>query len=172
MRILIYNLIVIVFGSGSGNATSLSFVQDGWSPGGPLTVVFSGTDANGNGALEQLEMSAFKASWVTPTGDITTWTLPDIEPDGFLFTDLDNYLFFSRNGDYSLVSTAFEGEALASVFDAFLFPVSSSGSSPTAVPEPSNLFAAGLATLSLWRLCQRSKKTVAAVRAKIHSRSS
>ena len=171
MRVLVYSFI-FVLGATSTNATSLSFVQDGWSPGGPLMVVFSGNDANGNGALEQLEMSAFKATWVTPHGDITNWALPDIEPDGFLFTDLGNYLFFSRNEDYSLVSTAFEGEALASVFDSFLFPVSSSGSLPTSVPEPSNLFTAGLATLSLWRICQRSKKTEAAVRAKIHSRSS
>ncbi|HYI95020.1 MAG TPA: hypothetical protein VEX68_15860 [Bryobacteraceae bacterium] len=172
MRISLCILISIALGSASANATSLSFIQDGWSPGGPLSVMLSGDDTNADGTLEQSEINVFRASWVTPIGNITTWTLPDIQPDGILFTDLDNYLFFTRNEDYSLVSTAFEGEALASIFDVFLFPVSSSASSPAAVPEPSNLFAAGLATLSLWKLCQRSKKTEAAVRAKIQSRSS
>src|SRR5688572_15681965 len=100
MRTLLYTLISFVLWSASANATSVGFVQDGWSPGGPLTIAFSGNDTDANGTLEQLELSAFHARWITPLGDVMNWTRPDIEPDGFLFTDPENYLFFTRNPDF------------------------------------------------------------------------
>lgn len=135
----------------------ISFVQDGWSPGGPLKISFSGEDANADGTLELLELGSFHAAWITPDGEVTEWALPDIESDGFLFTGLDNYLFFTTNPEYSLVSTAFEGEGLSSVFDKFLFPVSSSGSPVSAVPEPSGLCLLGMTVLSLWRAARWRK---------------
>jgi hypothetical protein len=153
MRTLLTVAIAFGIWSCSAKAASIDLVQGGWSEGGPLVVSFTGEDGDSDGAIEQSELNAFNATWVTPLGELTTWKLPDIEPDGFLFIDLGDYLFFTRNEDYSLVNTSFEGEALASVFDQFLFPVSSTAASPTAVPEPYGLSAIGLAILSIakWR---------------------
>ena len=135
----------------TASVASIQFVQSGWSTGATLTVAFSGQNADGDGAIFQSELAAFNVTWTTSLGDATNWTLPNIEPDGFVFTDLNNYLFFTRNAEFSLVSTAFEGEALASVFDASLFPVDSTVTPPTAVPEPAGLTVAGLAALAIWR---------------------
>ncbi|HYO79905.1 MAG TPA: PEP-CTERM sorting domain-containing protein, partial [Bryobacteraceae bacterium] len=52
------------------------------------------------------------------------------------FTDLGDYLFFARNAEYSIVSTAFENEFLATVIDSQLFPADSTTSPAQAVPEP------------------------------------
>ena len=138
-------------------AASITFVQDGWSLGGPLTVSFSGDDVNGDGTIDGGELNAFGATWITPAADLTTWTLSDIQPDSFLFTGLENHLFFLSNADFSLVSTAFEGEYLASVFDKYLFPVDSTTAAPTAVPEPLGLCAGGLTALCVWALLRRSR---------------
>jgi hypothetical protein len=151
MRTILTLVVSCVLYSSAASAGMIQFVQEGWSTGATLNVVFDGTDVDGDGAILQSELTSFEATWTNPLGPATNWTLPNIEPDGFVFTDLDNYLFFTRNADFSLVGTAFEGEALASVFDAFLFPVDSTAIAPVAVPEPSGFAVAGLAALALWR---------------------
>jgi hypothetical protein len=133
-------------------AATIQFEQEGWSSGaGPLRVSFAGQDSDANGSLIVEELVYFAANWNTAAGEQTAWYLTDIEPDGFVFTDLGNYLFFVRNTHYSLVSSAFEGEALSSVFDNLLFPVDSSSAPATGVPEPGTLWivaAGSLATLA------------------------
>jgi hypothetical protein len=139
------------------NAGLIQFEQDGWSLGGPLRVVFQGSDTDGDGTLVLTELSDFEAVWKTPdTGEVTSWRLPDIVLDGFFFTNLENYLFAVENTEFSLVNVAFEGEALASVFDESLFLVASTSSLPTPVPEPSTcwlLATGGIAVLvgKWWR---------------------
>jgi len=136
---------------GTASATSLSFVQDGWSTGAILTVAFSGEDANGDSAILLPELTALNASWISPLGISTNWNLSNIEPDSFVFIDPGNYLFFTTNPEFALVSTAFEGEALASVFDASLFLVDSTDAPATAVPEPAGLAVGGIAALAFLR---------------------
>ena len=135
------------------SASSIQFVQDGWETGAILSVAFSGEDTDADGAITLPELTAFSALWGTSPANSTSWTLLNIQPDGFIFADLGNYLFFATNPDFSIVSSAFEGEALASVFDSSLFPVDSSATPPSAVPEPTGLGAAGLLLIgvALWR---------------------
>jgi len=149
MRTVLNFLFVCGLSVTAASATSLQFVQDGWSTGAILSVVFTGEDTDGDGAITLPELTVFNAQW----GNTTNWNLPNIEPDGFFFTDLNNYLFFARNPNFSIVSTAFEGAALASVFDESLFPVDSSSNPSTATPEPGGLLLTGLAAIAigLWR---------------------
>ena len=133
-------------------SATIQFVQEGWSTGGTLNVFFTGLDADLDGSLTQSELSAFHAQWINPIGASTDWGIVQIEPDGFFFTDLDNYLLFLSNPEFSLVSAVFEGEALSSIFDASLIPVDSSATpASTAVPEPAGLAVGGLALLIAWR---------------------
>ena len=120
----------------SGRAASIQFQQGGWSGSGPLYVSADGNDADNDGALFLTELTAFHAIWTTPDGTVTSWSLPDIESDGFTFFDFDDYVIFARNPMYSLTSTAFGGEWRTSVFDQLLFPVDSTVSAPSAIPEP------------------------------------
>lgn len=143
MRSLLLAL-TLFFGAQSAPGSTIALRQDGWAPGGPLHLTFAGIDNDGDGALVLAELTAFAADWLTPDGLITSWDLAGIEPDGFYFQDAGNLLFFARNSAFSLVATAFEGEALSSVFDEFLFPVSSSIGPIAEVPEPGTLWLAGV----------------------------
>lgn len=134
---------------------TISFVQTGWSTGGALTMSFTGLDAHLDGSLVQSELTAFHAEWNT-LGVATAWGLAHIEPDGFFFTDLGNYVVFATNPEFTLVSTAFGGEALSSIFDASLFPVDSSATPATAVPEPAGLALGGLALVVFWHRRRRA----------------
>jgi hypothetical protein len=152
--------------SSLAGAATIQLTQEGWSSGGRLNFEFLGQDVNNDGAIDQLELSSFSASYESPVlGIQTSWGLNDIQPDSFLFTDLGNYLFFVVNPSYSLINTAFEGEALASIFDANLFPVDSTSTGPSEAPEPSSfvLLAIGSAMLVLGsrrvRLKSKPKQT-------------
>lgn len=123
----------------TATASEIQFTQDGWSTGAILNVSFSGLDQNNDGTIIQTELASFSADWTSPLTGSTRWSLDEIQPDGFFFTDLDNYLVFLTNADFSFIGTAFEGEALASVFDSFLFPVDSSATPAVATPEPGGL---------------------------------
>ena len=158
MRPLLTLIFALTFSSDTATATSIHLNQGGWSSGGTLDVSFTGEDIDADGAIVQSELGAFHAAWETPLGDSTTWGLLDIEPEGFLFADPGNFLFFVRNPGYSLVSSAFEGEALASVFDEFLFPVDSTSTPPSAVPEPAGLSTVGLLALSARALARRRRR--------------
>lgn len=138
-------MLVALFSTGVFGA-SIEFQQGGWSDSDPLVVSFTGTDDDLDGTLLLDELTQFQASWASPGGTRTHWGLSEIQPDGFVFTDLQNYVFFVQNTDYSLVNTAFEGEALATVFDSLLFPVDSTSAVPEAVPEPGSI---GLLTLGV-----------------------
>lgn len=141
--------------AGAANAAEVQFAQQGWSsPGATLAVSFSGSDENSDGVLSASELTAFQATWSSPLlAASAAWGLNEIQPDGLFFSDLNNYLFFLTNSEFSLVSTAFEGEALASLFDALLFPVDSSLSPAILLaPEPEGLalLAVALALVARW----------------------
>lgn len=130
-------LLTVMLVSSTAFSATVEFRQDGWGDGGgPLLVSFEGVDVDHDGGFVVGELTEFQAMWRTPEGTLTEWGLTEIESDGFLFSDLGNFLFFIRNPEYSMVNTAFEGEALATVFDSFLFPVSSTATPAEAVPEP------------------------------------
>lgn len=145
MRTILLVTVLSLLSAGAAQAASIEFNQTGWSSGATLSVSFSGQDSDGDGAVTHTELTSFNAIFDGLIGEPIAWTLSNIEPDGFVFADLDNYLFFSRNSNFSLVSTAFEGEALASVFDENLFPVDSTSTLPTGVPEPGGPLVAALA---------------------------
>lgn len=134
MRTLLTLAFAVTLCSIRADAASIQLVQTGWEAGGVLDISFLGDDLDRNGALLQTELSMFHAAWSTPAGVSATWSLSDIEPDGFFFIDPAKYLLFTRGPEFSLVSGAFEGEALASVFDQFLFPVDSTSTPPVQTP--------------------------------------
>lgn len=154
MRILSNVAVSLAWCLVSADAASIQFAQSGWSTGATLNVTFTGQDANTDGVLTQSELITFSAFWSPFLGDAISWMLSDIQPEGFFFDDFDNYLVFTRNARFSFVSSAFDGEALASVFDSYLFPIDSTDASPTVVPEPSGLSLIGIAVLGLWQ-CYR-----------------
>src|SRR3954452_23502982 len=47
--------------AGMAPAGTIQLEQGGWAYGGPLNVTFTGTDANGDGKIGQIELTAFKA---------------------------------------------------------------------------------------------------------------
>lgn len=143
----IRNLLIAVLFALTASAASIQFTQEGWESGGRLSVEFAGMDLDKDGTFSQLELNHFGATFESPSGLRTSWDLASIQPDSFSFTDLGNYLYFVANSDYSLISTAFEGESLASIFDSNLFPVDSSSVSATEAPEPGGLVMLGLAAL-------------------------
>jgi len=132
---------------GMAPGVTIQLEQGGWAYGGPLTVTFTGTDANADGQLAQIELTAFSAVYALPGGGSTTWTLGDLHSDGFLFSDLGNFLFFASNNSYTLIDSALEAVVTASVVNQFLFPVDTTDAMPTAVPEPSGTALVGLSLI-------------------------
>jgi hypothetical protein len=111
MRTILILAVHCVLYSSAASAYSIRFVQEGWTTGATLDVVFFGHDANADGAIVQSELTSFEANWANPLGVATTWSLSDIEPDGFAFTSLDNFIFFTRNVDFSPSGLAASGLA-------------------------------------------------------------
>ena len=132
-------------------AASVELRQDGWAFGSPLSMSFHGEDKNLDGSVDRTELIRFEAIFELSPGDSTSWSLADIQPDGFFFTDPGNFVFFATNAEYSLVDAAFEGETLASVFDQNLFPVDETQSAVQVVPEPAGMAWLGLACIGLVR---------------------
>lgn len=141
----------------TSNGATLQFVQDGWTFGGPLELSFTGEDSDLDGWIEQSELTYFKAVYGLPEGSSTEWSIYDIEPDGFSFSDPGNFLIFARNDTYSLVDISFEGEVLASVFDQFLFPIDETQTAPVATPEPEGLICSGLLVIT-GLACRKSRQ--------------
>jgi len=133
------------------HAGAIQFVQEGWSGGGRLNVRFDAADSNRDGVIEQLKLSLFDAVYTPPAGSNIAWGLGDIQPDAFFFADLDNFLIFAANPTYSLVDTAFEGAALATIFDSQLFPIDSTSAPAVAeAPEPAGLAIPGAIVVLLF----------------------
>lgn len=145
-------VLVIVLFSGSLSAGSLELIQNGWQSGGPLTVSFSGQDVDLNGQIDLSELSSFQASYQLPGGGSTTWFLDDLQTDGFFFSDPGNFLFAATNANYILIDSGFQGQAIGSVADSFLFPVDQTTDLPTVVPEPGGLACVGSGLMALWWL--------------------
>ncbi len=129
----------------AASAATIQWTQEGWEFGGPLTVSFTGQDSNRNGQIDQAELSAFTATYRTPQGRSITWMLGDLEPDGFSFSNSSNFLVFATSANYTLLDSAFQGQARGTVVDQFLFPVDITENLPAAVPEPTGLGCAGAA---------------------------
>jgi hypothetical protein len=151
-------VLTLALGMVPGFAATIQYEQGGWTDNaGPLEVTFSGQDGDGDGALVLSELTQFNAIWQTPDGTDVVWRLHDVEPNGFVFKNLGDYLLLTRAPDYSLVSSAFEGEVLASVFDGLLFPVASTVDPASAIPEPGSLCLVGIGTLLIARLRRRGR---------------
>jgi hypothetical protein len=140
------------------DAASMDLRQDGWAFGGPLTLSFNGEDENLDGSVDRTELVRFDAIFQLSPGHSTSWSLADIQPDGFFFTDPGNFVFFVTNAEYSLVDAAFEGETLASVFDQSLFFVDESQSAVQVVPEPAGLAWLGLVCIGLVRFWRQPNR--------------
>lgn len=53
----------ILFSGQKANAVTFNFTQDGWTEGGTLTGSFSGEDGNGDGVIEETEVTDYSISW-------------------------------------------------------------------------------------------------------------
>ena len=58
-------------------------------------------------------------------------------------------MFAATNPDYSLIDSSFQGQAIGSVVDAFLFPVDQTDAPSIAIPEPHGLAGVGLALMAI-----------------------
>jgi hypothetical protein len=149
-------VLTLALGMVPGFAATIQYEQGGWTDNaGPLEVTFTGQDGDGDGAVVLSELTQFNAIWQTPAGAEVVWGLHEVEPNGFVFRNLADYLLLTRAPEFSLTSTAFEGEVLASVFDGLLFPVASTVDPASAVPEPGSLCLVGIGTLLIARLRRR-----------------
>jgi hypothetical protein len=150
---LLLPLVACCWFASNAAGAPVQLTQGGWTFGGPLTLTFSGQDANHDGQIDQSELSAFEAAYLLPQGPVTVWSLNDLHPDGFLFADTGNYLFFATNDAYTLLDSSFQGLVSASVVDSFLFPIDITDAAPVAVPEPVGFTALGLAAIAglSWR---------------------
>ena len=149
MRTLTAVLFVFAILAGATTAGPLTLVQGGWTSGGPLTVSFDGVDGNLDGQIDQAELSAFNAVYQLPLGGSTAWALADLQPNGFLFMNPGDFLFFASNPEYTLIDSAFQGLVSGSVINAFLFPVGLTDQQPVVVPEPAGMAFLGLAVLAI-----------------------
>ena len=130
---------IACFLPGYVRGSTIALTQAGWEFGGPLTVLFNGQDSNLDGQIDEIELTAFSATYRLPQGGSTTWSLADIEPDGLQFIGIGDFLFFATNTAYTLIDSGFEGEVHGSVVNSFLFPVDITEELPTPIPEPSGL---------------------------------
>lgn len=155
------SLVLAVFAAVTQGASgaSFDFLQEGWSEGGRLRLTFDGQDSNGDGSIEQGELNSFLATYTSQDDVPVVWSIGNIEPDGFFFSSVRDYLIFATNPDFSLVNTAFEGEALATVFDASLFPLDNTDALPASVPEPAGLIWIGMAVLGRVAWQRRKERT-------------
>lgn len=142
---------IVFFLLGNAGAATIQLTQGGWESGGPLIVVFDAEDSNLDGQIDQSELSGFSANYALPQGGSTTWSTTDLQPNGFKFLSVGDYLLFATNPNYTLIDSGFEGEAHGSVIDSFLFPVDITEDLPTAVPEPAGLAYFGFAVIFAWR---------------------
>lgn len=156
LQILLFLLTVLCL-PGVSQGASLQLIQGGWAVGGPLQISFTGEDSDLDGWLEHSELSTFQAVYDLSDGNSNKWSIYDLEPDGFAFSDPDNFLIFASNAEYSLVDVAFEGEVLASVFDRNLFPVDETQAVPKVVPEPTGMVWVGI-TAMIGFMCLKNRK--------------
>lgn len=139
-------------------ATTIQLTQGGWQLAGPLTVSFTGEDSNADGQIDLSELTSFDAAYRLPQGGTTTWAITDVFPDGFLYSSIEQYLFFAGNSGYILVDSAFPGVVIAAVIDTHLFPVDTTETAPVIVPEISTLALAvsGIIAFLISRRCLRT----------------
>lgn len=141
----------------------LTLKQDGWDTGGPLRITFEGEDLDDSGYVENYELTAFEAEFLFDDGRSTTWSITDLTELSFIFESPSDYLLFVSNSSYSLVDFSFEGEAVATVFDEFLFPVATTISSPQVVPEPSTFLLSALGLVAAAAVARQRSRSFGAV---------
>ena len=145
-------LLLILAAAIPASAATITLTQSGWDEGGPLTITFTGEDADANGAFELTELSAFQAAFELPaSGGTKALTLADLFEGDFYFASTFDYFISAANEELALYTIAFPDEPPIAVFSwdygsAFAFteePLQS------AVPEPASLMLLGgpLATL-------------------------
>lgn len=81
----------------AASAATIGFTQEGWSAGGSLRVDFTGSDADLDGAIALGELEAFTATWKAPDQQTVVWALADVQPDGFFYIEISNYVIFAAN---------------------------------------------------------------------------
>ena len=153
LKILLWPAAILLFSAVASFGEPIRLIQKDWQFGGPFAVTFTGRDIDLDGWITHSELHDFHATYLLPDGSPTIWAFSDIQPDGFMFLDVGNFLIFVSNPDYSLVNVGFEGEVLGSVLDRFLFPLDETQGALTAVPEPNGMAMLGFASLSVlwWR---------------------
>src|SRR5689334_16085085 len=90
---------IVSFLPGYTGAATIQLMQGGWESGGPLTVLFDADDSNLDGEIDQSELSGFSANYALPHGGSTTWSITDLQSNGFKFLNVGDYLFFATNAN-------------------------------------------------------------------------
>jgi hypothetical protein len=133
----------------AASAGTVNLSQGGWDTGGPLDITFTGIDSDANGTYELDELTSFNASFSLGTGQSTTWSLSDIESDGFAYTSASDYFLRADNGSYFLYENGFREGSIGFVTDPYNTYLAATGDFMTEAPEPASTCLVGAAAAGL-----------------------
>ena len=152
MRLAIQFVTLFASAAFCSHSATMTVYQYGWDIGGPLTISFEAADANGDGAYELSELTAFEASFVLPgSAGTLSLGLPEVNSGDFYYSDPSDYFIVA--GD--LGTTLRTDNNLAGPLGIFSWDFNTQTAITTEalrtspVPEPASLFLLGgpLATL-------------------------
>lgn len=138
----------------AASAATIHLEQGGWHDGGRLTVRFSGEDVDANGAIDQMELSDFIATFFFAGGGSAALGLADLVSDGFSFASPSDYFIKAENAANSLYEIAGTGLTIGLFSDVDRSFESFTGDPLAPVPEPASGLLLG-ATLLLAGVARR-----------------
>jgi hypothetical protein len=153
-------VLILMAGAALASANTVSLYQGGWNTDGPLNLTFTGTDANADGTYDLSELTSFHAAFHIG-GSATTWSLTDIESDGFAYTSPSDYFLRADNASYFIYENGFPGSSIGFVVDHFSSYFAATGDTMQVVPEPVSTVLLGACAAGLLVVSSLRKKLAA-----------